>query len=481
MGEGGTPPSTTETITVISKDAKPIVSRAVPAQCPVCKGTELIQDPDVLDTWFSSALWPFSTLGWPKVTQELKLFYPTDTLVTSFDILFFWVARMIMMGLKFMKEIPFRTVYIHALVRDAEGQKMSKSKGNVIDPLGVMEKYGTDALRFSLAAMASPGRDIKLSEQRIEGYRNFANKIWNAARFVLMNLNGGSLDENTGDPSLPDRWIKIRLCECIDSIGKNLEAYRFDEAANQLYRFIWHEYCDWYLELIKSRLSTQSPETAATRATMVNTLETLLRLLHPFMPFITEEIWQKLPHRGKSIVVAPYPKAEPITLEDQGHGKIMEAIISIIKETRTIRSELNVPPTQRLKASLKTTTEEYAQTILRSGEEDIRRMAGLSEFGAGVSITKPSDALMTTTHAGELFVEGVDLQKALPRVEKKLTEASIEFELADQKFRDPVFQEKAPADVKIQNDLRRNELSKEVFSLSKLRDQIKQVIGDSTS
>jgi valyl-tRNA synthetase len=481
MGEGGTPPSTTETITVISKDAKPIVSRAVPAQCPVCKGTELIQDPDVLDTWFSSALWPFSTLGWPKVTQELKLFYPTDTLVTSFDILFFWVARMIMMGLKFMKEIPFRTVYIHALVRDAEGQKMSKSKGNVIDPLGVMEKYGTDALRFTLAAMASPGRDIKLSEQRIEGYRNFANKIWNAARFVLMNLNGGSLDENTGDPSLPDRWIKIRLCECIDSIGKNLEAYRFDEAANQLYRFIWHEYCDWYLELIKSRLSTQSPETAATRATMVNTLETLLRLLHPFMPFITEEIWQKLPHRGKSIVVAPYPKAEPITLEDQGHGKIMEAIISIIKETRTIRSELNVPPTQRLKASLKTTTEEYAQTILRSGEEDIRRMAGLSEFGAGVSITKPSDALMTTTHAGELFVEGVDLQKALPRVEKKLTEASIEFELADQKFRDPVFQEKAPADVKIQNDLRRNELSKEVFSLSKLRDQIKQVIGDSTS
>ncbi len=465
----------------ISPDAKPIVGREKPARCPKCGGTEFVQDPDVLDTWFSSALWPFSTLGWPKATDELKIFYPTDTLVTSFDILFFWVARMIMMGLKFMGQIPFKDVYIHALVRDAEGQKMSKSKGNVIDPLGVMEKYGTDALRFTLAAMASPGRDIKLSEQRIEGYRNFANKIWNAARFVLMNLKGGSLDEKIGSPCLADRWIRIRIRGCIDSVTENLKAYRFDEAANQLYQFTWHEYCDWYLELIKPHLTTQSPEAAATRATMVNTLETLLRLLHPFMPFITEEIWQKLPHRGESIVVAPYPKAEPISLEDQAHEEIMEETISIIKEIRTIRSELNVPSTQRLKAGLKTTKEDYAQTILLSGGEDIRRMAGLSEFTASSSITKPSDALITTTHAGELFVEGVDVRKALPRVEKKLAEASIEFELADQKFRDPVFQEKAPTEVKIQNDLRRNELSKEVFTLSKLRDQIKQVIGDSSS
>ncbi|MCI0527933.1 MAG: class I tRNA ligase family protein, partial [Nitrospira sp.] len=412
---------------------------------------------------------------------ELKFFYPTDTLVTSFDILFFWVARMIMMGLKFMKEIPFKDVYIHALVRDAEGQKMSKSKGNVIDPLGIMDKYGTDALRFTLTAMASPGRDIKLSEQRIEGYRNFTNKIWNAARFVLMNLNDKPLDEKIGDLSLADRWIRVRLRECINSVTKNLDAYRFDEAANQLYQFIWHEYCDWYLELIKPRLSASSPETAATRATMVNTLETLLRLLHPFMPFITEEIWQKIPHQGETIVLASYPKAESISLEDQACEGIMEEIISIIKEIRTIRSELNVPSTQRLKAGLKTTTEDYAQTILRSGGEDIRRMAGLSEFTASLSITKPADALITTTKTGELFVEGVDLKKALPRVEKKLAEASAEFELANQKFRDRAFQEKAPTEVKIQNDLRRNELGKEVSTLSKLRDQIKQVVGDLSS
>jgi valyl-tRNA synthetase len=214
---------------------------------------------------------------------------------------------------------------------------------------------------------------------------------------------------------------------------------------------------------------------------MVYTLENLLRLLHPFMPFITEEIWQKLPHTGESIVVAPYPKVESIAVEDEASERIMADIISVIKEIRTVRSELNVPSTQRLKAGLKTTTEDYAQTILRLGGEDIRRMAGLSEFTAGSSITKPPDALITTANAGELFVEGVDVRKALPRVEKKLAEANVEFELADQKFRDPVFQEKAPTEVKIQNDLRRNELSKEVATLSKLRDQIKQVIGDSPS
>src|SRR5438105_9478493 len=279
------------------------VSRVDLAACPTCGGP-VHQDPDVLDTWFSSALWPFSTLGWPDETPELKKFYPTSTLVTGFDILFFWVARRLMTGLKFMGQEPFRDVYIHALVRDAEGQKMSKSKGNVIDPLEVMNKYGTDALRFTLAAMASPGRDIKLSEERIEGYRNFANKLWNAARFILMNLDGPRAEAPLADRPIADRWIMSRLHRCIGEVNRSLEEYRFDEAANTVYHFIWHEYCDWYLEFAKLDLASKdAAATACTRATLVESFETLLRLLHPFMPFITEEIWQAIPLNGPSIMV----------------------------------------------------------------------------------------------------------------------------------------------------------------------------------
>src|SRR4029079_507079 len=293
---------------VILSTAKPIVAKHAPASCHVCGGTEFIRDPDVLDTWFSSALWPFSTLGWPEHTPELKTYYPTSTLVTGLDILFFWVARMIMMGLKFMDDVPFREVYIHALVRDAEGQKMSKSKGNVIDPLHVMEQFGTDALRFTLASMASPGRDIKLAEERIEGYRNFANKIWNATRFSLMNLDGSRTATAPTERTFPDRWILSRLNQTIRSVTSELEAYRFDRAASALYQFIWHEYCDWYLELIKPTLqNTASPEGPGTRQTLVETLETTMRLLHPFMPFLTEEIWHTLPHQGESIVIQRYP------------------------------------------------------------------------------------------------------------------------------------------------------------------------------
>ena len=237
----------------IGADAKPIVAKSAPSHCPDCGQHDFIQDPDVLDTWFSSALWPFSTLGWPDDTPELKKYYPTATLVTAFDILFFWVARMIMMGIKFMGEVPFRDVYIHALVRDAEGQKMSKSKGNVIDPLTIMDMYGTDALRFTLAAMASPGRDIKITMDRIEGYRNFANKLWNAARFIEMNLDGPREKAAAAQGSVVDQWILSRLDRCVTEVNSSLETYRFDEAAHRLYHFIWHEYCDWYLELANLR------------------------------------------------------------------------------------------------------------------------------------------------------------------------------------------------------------------------------------
>ncbi len=429
--------------------------------CPRCQSTELIQDPDVLDTWFSSALWPFSTLGWPKQTPELARFYPTSTLVTSFDILFFWVARMIMMGLKFMGNVPFRDVYIHALVRDAEGQKMSKSKGNVIDPLSIMDQYGTDALRFTLAAMASPGRDVKLSEQRIEGYRNFANKLWNASRFVLMNVDGHQMNSGPDHRSLADRWITIRLNRYINTITEDLEAYRFDEAANHLYQFVWHEFCDWYVELAKARLSPDTPahQPAATRATMVSTLETILRLLHPFMPFITEEIWQKVPHAGYTIVLSYYPQAAAISVEDQALEGIMDEIITVITTIRTMRSELNVSPVQKLRAGLKT-SKLTADRIRRHGEADIVRLARLSAFQAGPDLAKPENAVSIATSIGEVFIdlEGVDLEKERSRLRKNLREVQVELARIDAKLKNPQFAAKAPPDVVADHERRRSDL-----------------------
>src|SRR6266436_273276 len=280
------------------RDGSMHASRTDLSECPQCKGP-LRQDTDVLDTWFSSGLWPFSTLGWPESTPELKVFYPTSVLSTGFDILTFWVARMAMLGIKFMGDVPFRHVYIHALVRDAEGQKMSKSKGNVVDPLSVMDRYGTDAFRFTLAALAAQGRDIRLAEERIEGYRNFANKIWNAARLVLTNLEGyDPALARRATPSVADRWIKSRLTEATAQVRKAIDTYRFNDAASAVYQFLWHEYCDWYLEIAKRSLyQPESPEAKAmTQRTLVETLETTLRLLHPFMPFISEELWQRLPH-----------------------------------------------------------------------------------------------------------------------------------------------------------------------------------------
>ena len=333
----------------ILQGATPIVAKAAPTTCPTCGGHDFMRDPDVLDTWFSSALWPFSTLGWPEQTPELKTYYPTSTLVTGLDILFFWVARMIMMGLKFMGDVPFRDVYIHALVRDAEGQKMSKSKGNVIDPLHVMEQFGTDALRFTLASMASPGRDIKLAEERIEGYRNFANKIWNAARFSLMNLDGPRTATAPSERTFPDRWILSRLNQTIQLVTSELEAYRFDRAANALYQFIWHEYCDWYLELIKPTLqNSASPDAPGTRQTLVDTLETTMRLLHPFMPFLTEEIWQTLPHQGDEhhgSELSRHLTPSGIAPDMDQRFTLLEQTIGLVRASRML---LNYPPGQQI-------------------------------------------------------------------------------------------------------------------------------------
>jgi valyl-tRNA synthetase len=440
----------------ILSEAKPHVGMSAPAHCPDCGQHDFIRDPDVLDTWFSSALWPFSTLGWPDDTPELKKYYPTSTLVTGFDILFFWVARMIMMGLKFMGQVPFREVYIHALVRDAEGQKMSKSKGNVIDPLTIMDKYGTDAFRFTLAAMASPGRDIKLSEERIEGYRNFANKIWNAARFIQMNLDGprgetGTIDER----SVVHQWLLSRLHRCIAEVNSSLDTYRFDEAANGLYHFIWHEYCDWYLELIKPALSDkQSPEAAATLAMLVDTFDTLLRLLHPFMPFITEELWQALPHTSRvSIMLAPYPTSNGTFINERVEQEL-ESVQKLISGIRDIKGTQGIAPSKPVNVTVATANATIAQS-LQKHEKLTRALIRVDHLNIGEGVQHPAHVASTTATlpGGSLIEIGIDLagvldvQKEKARVEKRLKDLSSQMEETQKKLANSEFVAKVPREV----------------------------------
>ena len=433
----------------MTSDAKPIVARTAPTHCPDCSASDFIRDPDVLDTWFSSALWPFSTLGWPEQTPELKTYYPTSTLVTGLDILFFWVARMIMMGLKFTGNVPFRDVYIHALVRDAEGQKMSKSKGNVMDPLSVMEKYGTDALRFTLAAMTSPGRDVKLAEERIEGYRNFANKIWNAARFILMNLDGPREAAPPKDRSFADRWILSRLNRTIRDVNASLEAYRFDQASSQIYHFIWHEYCDWYLELVKPALqSKDSADAKRTRQTLVESFEAILRLLHPVMPFITEEIWQTLPHEGDSLLIQRYPVPIP-----EWNAKDIEAEFAVLEQfvttVRTGRAQLNYQPGKVL-ALYGATSRGEQLTTLRHLLPFIEHLSRGSVKLAAVE-TWPTDKVLRLPVEGMtvgLVVEGeVDLEKVLSRLQKQSEEKEQEIQRLEAKLHNVEFTSKAPAEV----------------------------------
>jgi valyl-tRNA synthetase len=469
-------------ITILPQ-AVPMVSRTAPDRCARCGGTELIQDPDVLDTWFSSALWPFSTLGWPERTPELATFYPTSTLVTGLDILFFWVARMIMMGLKLTGTVPFRDVYIHALVRDAEGQKMSKSKGNVIDPLSVMETFGTDALRFTLAAMASPGRDIKLAEERIEGYRNFANKIWNAARFILINLEGPREAPPPPARSFPDRWILSRLNQAVRAVTAALEEYRFDQAASVLYQFIWHEYCDWYLELIKPALqgkesqAQDSIEAAWTRQTLVDSFETVQRLVHPFMPFITEEIWQALPHHGESLMIRPFPAPSPDwdakDVEEQFH--LLEEFVTTV---RTGRALLNYPPGKKLSL--------FGASDDEGCRADLQRLhAHLEHLSRGtvelLPVTQwPQDRLLRLAVGGlttGLVVEGdVDLQKALDRIKKDRAEGTKEAARLEGKLGNAEFTAKAPPEVVAEHRERLRTLQHEEAILSSSEQQLRAMM-----
>ena len=431
------------------------VSRTDLTECPKCGGP-LRRDPDVLDTWFSSGLWPFSTLGWPDDTPDLRTFYPTSVLITGPDIIFFWVARMAMLGLHFMDEVPFRDVYLHAIVRDAEGQKMSKSKGNVADPVVVMERYGTDAFRFTLAALAGLGRDIRISDERIEGYRNFANKIWNAARLVLSNLDGfDRAVAATGKPSVADRWIGSRLHATTAAVRKALDAYRFNDAASAVYQFLWHEFCDWYLEVAKRSLyQTEDPiARAVTQRTLVESLETTLRLLHPFMPFISEEIWQRLPHEGpsapeaaRSIVIAAFPKAGRKG-RDAAAEREMAPVIAVVRAIRTVRSESRISPAAELEVTVRP-----SPATAKALEAAAPLIGGLAR--ARVRIAPGAERPPLSAHVVEpgvdvfVHLQGVvDVTAERTRLGKEIDKARKEIAFLEGKLSRPDFVERAPADV----------------------------------
>ena len=436
------------------------VSRTDATACSKCGSKNLRQETDVLDTWFSSGLWPFSTLGWPDKTKELAFYYPTSVLVTGLDIIFFWVARMIMLGLHFMNDVPFRHVYIHALIRDAEGQKMSKSKGNVIDPLVMLEQYGTDAFRFTLAAFAAQGRDIKMSTERVEGYRNFANKIWNASRFVMMNLEEDfTLNSEllTADSSLADRWILSRLNSVVQEVQSALMDYRFNDVASTLYQFIWHEYCDWYLEFSKPALNQEkgSPARTATQTVLVHVLESGLRLLHPIMPFITEEIWQTLPEgargrgtrdeRRESIVISPYPIADE-KLIDSEIERDMQMVMDLIMAIRNIRGEMNVAPSMQILVIVNVENTMLGEHLHKSAGY-VKTLARLSGLRISVNAAKPKAAATGVIKGAEVYVplEGIlDLTQERDRLKKEIAKISKDIEVFSKKLSNRDFVDKAP-------------------------------------
>ncbi len=416
------------------------VSAITPLKCLKCGSTTLRQDADVLDTWFSSALWPFSTLGWPDENSLLlKKFYPTNTLISGFDILFFWVARMMMMGLHFTKDVPFRDVYIHALVRDAKGAKMSKSKGNVIDPLELMRQYGTDALRFTLASMASPGRDIKLSEERVEGYRNFANKIWNASRFIAMNNEPPTTNHN--QLSLPDIWIKMRLYETIAKVDSALERYRFDEASEMLYQFVWHQFCDWYLELSKVE---------RTQDTLISVFYDILCLIHPFMPFITQELF---PDHEKMA----FPTIDEAFLNNSENiamaRNVDERIIETVTKIRNLRGEMNIPPKEEM--SLLIDTQQDLTLFLPY----IKRLARIRNVTMMTDKTPPKRSAVIPTTYGVVYMllEEPHIQKEMDRLLKVAQKLEKEMASVENRLNNPEFI-KAPQEVQVKMHTAYNEL-----------------------
>ncbi len=433
-----------------------IVAESTPERCGKCQSTNLVQEEDVLDTWFSSALWPFATMGWPDETEDLEAFYPTDLMSTGFDIIFFWVARMIMMGLKFAKDIPFRHVFINGLVRDFTRRKMSKSEGNIVDPLKMMKKYGTDALRFTLTALAIPGMDISLSEERMAGYRAFVNKIWNASRFALINLQEEDLEVKEEELTLADKWIRSRLTQAIADMNTALEEYKFYEAADKIYHFVWHEFCDWYIELVKPSLK-QGNRTSL--AVLIDTLDQILRLLHPIMPFVTEEIWQHLPSDGVSLALAEFPSAD-VRMIDKREESAMKVLQNAIVELRTLKAENQIPLKQKISLLVKCGKQEEKaireHLVYFEVLTNVESLEILDEFPEGQMMLKGVAGSIEMAIPLEKGL--VDFEKEKQRLEKELTKIKAEIEKIEKRLGNDAFLQNAPKEVVKETKTRLREL-----------------------
>ncbi len=454
-----------------------IVSDSTPEKCPKCGSTKLEQETDVLDTWFSSALWPFSTLGWPDKTKELEFFYPTSVLITSFDILFFWVARMIMMGLHFMKDIPFKDVYLHALVRDENGQKMSKSKGNVMDPLLVIDKYGTDALRFTMIAFAAQGRDIRLSEDRIEGYRHFINKIWNAARFALMHIGDCEPTKIDIDPqnlTLPHQWILSCLNRTTAKVHQALEDYRYNDAASAMYQFVWHEFCDWYLEWIKPDLYGDDEKLKTDgRAALFTVLENMLKMLHPVIPFVTEEIWHALPGERHSIMTEAYPQVIP-AWDNKEAEETTELLMGVISGIRNIRSEMSIHPSASIDATV-ICVDDKKNTRLAGHGDAVKAMTRLENLTIEKTGQCPKGAASYIFEDIEIIVplQGyIDVKGEVAKLEKERAKLEKKLKQCSGKLNNKKFLDNAPEEIVTKE---KNKLEKFNASLAKIDESIERL------
>lgn len=445
-------------------------SRTDLEKCPKCGSTHIHQDEDALDTWFSSALWPFSTMGWPDNTELLKQFYPTSVLVTGYDIIFFWIARMLIMGMEFMKEIPFEKVFIHGLVRDSQGRKMSKSLGNGIDPLEVIEKYGADTLRFMLITGNTPGNDMRFYWERVEGTRNFANKIWNASRFALMNMEGYDKDAELAPYTLADKWILSRLQDTVKDVTGLLERFELGEAGRAIYDFIWSEVCDWYIEIAKPRLYNK--EAAAERATAQHVLATVLvsamKLLHPYMPFITEEIYQCLPHEAESIMISKWPVADESLIDPEAE-RGMNAIMDSIKAIRNMRAEVNANPGKKIPAIM--LVSEDLREVVANNDSYIKLLGGIDNLELRpLNGEKPENAMAAVVTGIEVYLPLaglIDVEKETQRLSKELAAMEKDLQRAGGKLNNAGFLAKAPEDVIAKERAKYEELSGKIEAVKK--------------
>ncbi|OEF98063.1 valine--tRNA ligase [Vulcanibacillus modesticaldus] len=422
-----------------------------PTVCSKCGHQHLKQDEDVLDTWFSSGLWPFSTMGWPEQTEDLNRYYPTNLLVTGYDIIFFWVARMIFTALEFTDQMPFKDVYLHGLVRDSEGRKMSKSLGNGIDPIEVIDKYGADALRFMISTSTTPGQDLRFYFERVEAARNFANKIWNASRFTIMNLGDFSVEDIdlSGELSTADKWILHRFNETVKEVTRLLEQYDFGEAGRVLTHFIWDEFCDWYIELAKLPLYGDDEQAKnTTKSVLTYVLDNTLRLLHPYMPFITEEIWQHLPHKGESITVASWPEYQE-DFYNPASAEEMTLLMDVIRSVRNIRAEVNVPLSKKIQLMIKPNSQASEETI-QKGKAYIIRFCNPESLEISTELASPEQAMSAVVTGAEIYLPLaglIDIEQEVSRLEKELEILNFEVERVQKKLANKGFVEKAPQKV----------------------------------